>query len=224
MLSNTHPRNLPVGLLAFFGLMPFWTLERSWKHIQTAANTRCLMHLNTAHETYNFSFGQRILLLPWMQGHCFFKGFLILVHISSSLIIAAKKHTLLVRHFCYSCVILTNCSIQTYLATIPVFSAFFILTFSLTGTFFSVADAVRSCRMGPIALNTMKWTGAVLKLSALPQNVPFVSAYTHRATEKHHRRNAAAKYQRHSSYIFQFAKNWSNPLNSVEQTIFNVNI
>ncbi len=94
MLSNTHPRNLqvpPVGLLAFFGLMPFWALERSWKHIQTAANTGCLMHLNVAYVTYNFGFGQRILLLPWMQGHCFFKRFLILVHVSSSLIIAANK-------------------------------------------------------------------------------------------------------------------------------------
>lgn len=161
---------------------------------------------------------------PGCKGTVFLRGFLFWFTFPPLLLLLQIKHTILVKHFCYSCVILTNCSIQTYLATIPVFSAFFILTFSLTGTFFSVADAVRSCRMGPIALNTMKCTGAVLKLSALPQNVPFVSAYTHRATEKHHRRNAAAKYQRHSSCIFQFARNWSNPLNSVEQIIFNVNI
>lgn len=113
---------------------------------------RRLMHLIVAYETYSFSFRQRILLLAWMQGHCFFERFLILVHVCSSLIIADNKAHILSDIFCYFCLILINCSNQSYLVTIPVFSAFFILTFSLSGTFFSVADAVRSCRMGPIAL------------------------------------------------------------------------
>jgi len=49
------------------------------------------MNLNVSYVTYNFGFRQRILLLAWMQGHCFFERFLILVDVSSSLIIAANK-------------------------------------------------------------------------------------------------------------------------------------
>lgn len=42
---------------------------------------------------------------------------------------------------------------DAHLVTIAVFSECFTLPFSLTGTLFRIADAVRSCRMGPIAAN-----------------------------------------------------------------------
>lgn len=157
---------------------------------------------------------------PECKGTAFLRGFLFWFTFPPLLLLLQIKHIFLVTIFCYSCPILINFSNQTYLATTPVFSAFFILTFSLPGTFFSVADAVRSCMMGPIALNTIKCTSAVLKLSAVPQNVPFVSAYTHCETEEEHHCRNAAKYQRRSLYIFKIAKNWSNPLNSVRTNHF----
>lgn len=55
--------------------------------------------------------------------------------------------------------------LHSYLVTTAVFSVFFTLTFSLTGTLFRIVDVVLSCRMGPIATNPLELM--------LPINVPF---------------------------------------------------
>lgn len=142
-------------------------------HSKVKVKIRNYVHVLTVfkNQTYNFSSVQGLHVLLrnniLLQRARFYLRFLILNDFASCFIVTGTTNKTTMRTG--STVYLQDKGLHvslkdSYLVTIAVFSEFFTLTLSLTGNLFRIVDAVRSCRMGPIATNP---------LLMLARNVPF---------------------------------------------------